>query len=303
MCPTITVITPHYQSRTLFRSIDSVFIQSYPDIQYIVVVDGTKGYSVEEIRQYMQQYAPERVRWCVIGLSQNMGTVYALNTALSKARGEYIFNLADDDVFTGPEVLAGWTEYMVRSHSLICTAKRRMTDDASGRIWVEPRPQQIEKIESRTPQELFDDLAVSNYVFGSSTAQSRACFAKYGGYDSQYRLTEDYPRIMKLLRNGVRLDFYSAEVVCCQSNGISSPGRIINLLDENERIYEEEILPYCSNPARTGVKHRIWKLKTVRHARFQSQYEKSDKWYEKCGLYIRYPENIIRVLKRKGRRG
>ena len=301
--PKISVITPHYQSRTLFSSIDSVLEQSYPDIQYIVVVYGQKGFSVEEIEQYLKAHSPSRITWKVIGFVQNMGTVYAMNCALSLACGEFIFNLADDDTFTSPDVLFNWAEHMRKNHSMISTAKRRvLSAGSSNQIKIEPTQAQIKSILSKSSKELFEDLAVCNYILGSCTAQSRECILKFGLYDPQYRIIEDYPRVMKLLRSGVRLDFFPEEVVCCGSEGTSSPSKILNLLDENERIFRNEIYPYCANPLKISLWHWIWKLKRIRQGKFLILYRQTDGRLKKMLLFLLYPENLIRIVKNSGRR-
>ena len=299
--PKISVITPHYQSRMLFSSIDSVLEQSYPDIQYIIVVDGQKGFSVDEIERYLGDHSPSRVTWKVIGLAQNMGTVYALNCALPLVCGQFVFNLADDDVFTHPDVLFDWTEHMQKNQSMISTAKRQiLSTDSPNQITIKPTQAQINSIISKSPKELFEDLAVCNYVLGSCTAQSRECILKFGQYDPQYRLIEDYPRVMKLLRCGVRLDFFSEEVVRCGSEGTSSPIRILNLLDENEMVFRNEIYPYCANPLKVSVRHWLWKLKRERHGKFLILYKQTDAWFKKLALFLLYPENLIRVVKNSG---
>lgn len=296
--PEITVITPHYESKALFRSVDSVLMQSYPNVQYIIVVDGDRGYDPKIIKEYLCSHADKNVHWSVIALKQNMGTVKALNTALAETKGDFVFNLADDDIFVSPDVLSGWTAHMIENHSAICTAKRQViTGDGTGVAQIRPDSWEIKKIRTLTPQKLFDDLAVTNYVFGAATAQSRNSFEIYGFYDESYRLTEDYPRVMKLLRSGVRLDFFPEEVVCCQSNGVSSPGKILNLMEENERIFRREILPFCSKYWRVRLLHWGWKIKTVRYGRFLSKISCTTKWYSRLALYLIYPENIIRQMK------
>lgn len=303
MIAEISVITPHYQSRSLFSTVDSVLAQSYPRIQYIIVVDGSKGFPPDKIREYLRFHTLSNIRWQVIGLPQNMGTVYALNRALAQAEGEYIFNLADDDVFTSTSVLEDWTQYMVQKNAMFCTAKRRVVDGENPENYnVEPSAGEIEKIERMTAKQLFDELAVRNFVFGSSTAQSKECFRKFGNYDSQYRLTEDYPRVMKLLREGVRLDFFPQEVVSCQAEGISSPKRILSLLDENECIFTNEILPYCAHPLLVRFKHWLWKFKTVRHGVFLARFTQANTWCKKCLLYVQFPDGIYRMIRKACRR-
>ena len=62
-------------------------------------------------------------------------------------------------------------------------------------------------------------------------AQSRVCFDTYGLYDDNFRLIEDWPRIMGLLENNVRIHFWDGVAVKYRTatNGVSS-GSVDNLV-------------------------------------------------------------------------
>ena len=105
---------------------------------------------------------------------------------------------------------------------------------------------------------------------------------------------------MKLLRNGVKIYFFPKEVVCCQSEGVSSPGRILSLMDENESIFSAEIYPYCSAQWNIKIKHGLWKIKTIRYGKFLARYARANTLCQKFGLLAMYPENLIRYIKKLG---
>lgn len=89
----ISVITPVYNSeKYIERAVRSVLNQTYRDIEYILVDDGSTDKSGEIIDRYAAQDSRIRVIH-----RKNGGVAAARNTGLSAARGEYIAWLDSDD--------------------------------------------------------------------------------------------------------------------------------------------------------------------------------------------------------------
>jgi glycosyltransferase involved in cell wall biosynthesis len=88
-CPTISVIIPCYNGAGfLSEAIESVLAQRYPDLETIVVDDGSTDNSLAIAAQY-----PE-----IRSISQrNAGVAAARNTGLRYSAGEYIVFLDQDD--------------------------------------------------------------------------------------------------------------------------------------------------------------------------------------------------------------
>lgn len=102
--PTVTVICLCYnQSRFVMEAITSVITQTYPAVQLIVVDDASTDDSVHVIEQCVRQY-PEIL---FFPLSKNVGNCKAFNLALSHAVGEYVIDLAADDVLLPGRIQGG----------------------------------------------------------------------------------------------------------------------------------------------------------------------------------------------------
>lgn len=103
----ISIIVPVYNAeRTLHRCVTSLVEQSYPNIEILLVNDGSKDASLEMCRGYEQQ--DSRIR--VID-KPNGGVSSARNAGLDVARGEYIM-FCDSDDWVSPL----WCEHMLRNH-------------------------------------------------------------------------------------------------------------------------------------------------------------------------------------------
>ena len=93
-CPKLTVITPVYNRRaTIKRTLDSVRQQTYRDLEYIIIDDGSQEPIDDIVKNYM-----ESVCFPVLFIKKENGGVHtARNCGVKKSRGEYLFFLDSDD--------------------------------------------------------------------------------------------------------------------------------------------------------------------------------------------------------------
>lgn len=92
--PKVTIVTPVYNRRaTIGRTLESVRNQSYTDIEYVIVDDG----STEPIDDVVIAYM-EKVNYPVAFIKKENGGVHtARNCGVKLSRGEYLFFLDSDD--------------------------------------------------------------------------------------------------------------------------------------------------------------------------------------------------------------
>ena len=89
--PLVSIVTPTYnQGEFLAATIDSMLAQDYPNIEYIVLDDG----STDDTPNVLKQYSG-RVRW---ERQANMGQSRTLNKGWAQARGKYLGYLSSDDL-------------------------------------------------------------------------------------------------------------------------------------------------------------------------------------------------------------
>lgn len=102
--PLVSVVIPTYnRTQQTIAAIESVAAQTYPELEIIVVDDGSIDGSNEAIQQFINQ----RKNAChqILYFSQpNQGASIARNAGIAKAQGEYIAFLDSDDLWL-PEKL------------------------------------------------------------------------------------------------------------------------------------------------------------------------------------------------------
>ena len=102
--PLVSIICLCYNhERFVEEAIQSVLQQTYNNIEIIVVDDASSDNSREIIKGMVNRYPQIRF----IPLEQNVGNCKAFNMALKASHGEYIIDLATDDVLYPGRVAAG----------------------------------------------------------------------------------------------------------------------------------------------------------------------------------------------------
>jgi glycosyltransferase involved in cell wall biosynthesis len=97
--PLVSIVTPVYQmARFIADTLDSVFRQDYPHIEYLVLDAGSTDGTLEILRRYEQaQPANVRFRWFS---SPDAGTADAINKGLERSTGSIFAYLNADDTYT-----------------------------------------------------------------------------------------------------------------------------------------------------------------------------------------------------------
>jgi glycosyltransferase involved in cell wall biosynthesis len=91
--PLVTVLMPVYNGGDyLHQAIDSILNQSYKNIEFLIINDGSTDSGV----QVIENYKDNRIR--LINNEDNKGLVYSLNLGLKEAKGEYIARMDADDI-------------------------------------------------------------------------------------------------------------------------------------------------------------------------------------------------------------
>lgn len=308
--PLVTVITLSYNSPDLHGAIKSVLEQTYPKIEYLIIDDCSNNFSDKEIKSFISKHQKPNVKRVQVTQNDvNRGTVYTANLSLHQACGEYIFFLAGDDQFNDSQVIADWVKEFLKTGAQVITAYREIYDEKlEKRISRLPDRHQVKTIYNASSQELFEKLAVENFIFGCCTAYQRQLIESLGYFDERYRLIEDWPFLLKVLRSGIKIYFFSRSVVKYRSGGTSSTGQSNTFYQtENQKIMEQEALPFSQNPVLLQKKYKVWKKEQEQRCKVNIQLKKYantpiKKFFVYVWFFSLHPwKNFHRIL-RKPRR-
>ncbi|MHB8643783.1 MAG: glycosyltransferase family 2 protein [Gaiellaceae bacterium] len=124
----VSIVTPSYnQAQFLEETIESVLAQDYPDLEYVVVDDGSTDGSFDIARRY-----DSRLHKLVV--QENAGQVAAINHGFRHTDGELLGWLNSDDVLLPGAVSAVVEELEKDPEALLVYGDNVFIDEAGTRI-------------------------------------------------------------------------------------------------------------------------------------------------------------------------
>ncbi len=123
----VSVVTPAYnQAEFLEETILSVLAQDYPDLEYVVVDDGSTDGSAEIVERYA-----DRLHWWT--RQENAGQVAAINRGFEHTTGDLMAYLNSDDTFLPGAVSEMVTEFEANPELVMVYGDALYTDPDSNR--------------------------------------------------------------------------------------------------------------------------------------------------------------------------
>ena len=186
-CPKVTIVIPFYNDPYVREAVDSALLQTYENLEIIVVDDGSTSHS-DKLDSY-----GERIYY--LGKA-NGGTASALNYGFRYASGDYIAWLSSDDRFY-PDKIARQVEAMEQQGALISHTGFDEIN-AGGKLT---------KLHIIPPDsesgEFYKALHHSNPINGCTVMMSKALFHAVGDFDEQLPYTHDLDYWYRVLLRGV----------------------------------------------------------------------------------------------------
>ncbi|WP_168583474.1 glycosyltransferase [Gephyromycinifex aptenodytis] len=178
--PLVSIVIPVYQSeRTVGEAISSALMQTYPNLEIVVCLDGATDRSGAIVDAYGDLVRVVR--------QDNQGLSAARNSAVAAARGELIALLDADDVLLPPHVeraVARWTARSTDKAYVTCNAYTMGGTGIVPRRTVLPR--------TPPPRQGHRLALLQRNIVSVLSVYPRAMHEEIGGFDSAMRVLEDY---------------------------------------------------------------------------------------------------------------
>ncbi len=176
--PLVSVILLCYNhERFVEEAIRSVIHQTHPNIQLVIVDDQSTDHSTARITNLLECYPQAEF----MALSENLGNCRAFNKGLEKARGEFVIDLAADDVLMPDRIEKGVRALLKAGDRFGVNFADAELIDAEGKV--------LGHHSDRFPHasipqgDIYCDI-LSRYFINSPTMMMRkTVFEKLGGYD------------------------------------------------------------------------------------------------------------------------
>jgi hypothetical protein len=192
--PLVSVVTPCYNAAPFIaETVDSVMAQRYPQVEHVVVDDG----STDESWAVLERYAG---RITTVRLPENRGGSYARNRGARLARGAFLMFLDADDLIA-PDTLASLVDAALNDPEAIAFCRWRRLR-RKGERW------RIEPAEIPLPDPRADHLRSwleGVWVPPAAVLWRRELYERTGGWDETLTLNDDGDLMMRALAQGAHL--------------------------------------------------------------------------------------------------
>lgn len=183
--PLVSVVIPTYNyARYLEEAIESVLAQDYPNVELIVLDDG----STDDTREVLERYAG-RFYW---ETHENMGEANTLNKGWAISKGQILAKLSADDVLY-PGAVSASVEALLSNPDAVLTYCDFDYIDSESAV--------IRRVSA--PELSYRDMVVKFVVpVGPGSFFWREAFEATGGWNGKLRKTNDLDFLIRLGLHG-----------------------------------------------------------------------------------------------------
>jgi glycosyltransferase involved in cell wall biosynthesis len=207
--PLVTVLMPVYNgAEYLKNSIQSIVNQTFEDIEFLIVNDCSTDNSVKIIESFNDK------RISIHNNEKNLGQTKSLNIGLRLARGKYVARMDADDMAC-PIWLEKLVNYIKKHPEYAAVSPAVIIIDSAGkRKKMRKVPISFHEIIFRV---FFD--SPMNHV---SVLMNKDLILENGGYDKEFKITQDYELWSSLIRNNYSITNIPDVLMSCRVHSRST---------------------------------------------------------------------------------
>lgn len=227
MKPLVTVAVLVYNNVQYIKDcVGSILEQNYPNIQLIISDDSSDDFNKDFVEEFIRKNNRGNVESVFIHtMEKNVGTCRNFNFALSHSKGKYVKFIAADDLFYDTDSLSRLVTAAENDTANVVIARAPNYDMYLERQeWIYPSDKHWAQMKraANNPKAFFGLMSQYCLISAPSVLFNCDFLNEMGGADERYRLIEDWPLWMRMLRTGKRFTFLDEPVVIYRSGGVSN---------------------------------------------------------------------------------
>ena len=233
----VSIITVVYNNAHVIKSaIDSVLLQTYPNIEYIIIDGKSTDGTIDVITSYGAKIAK-----CIS--EPDKGIYDAMNKGLKLATGDIVGILNSDDMYMSEDVI----------EKVVAIFETHAVESMFADL-VYVRPDNLDKVVRYYDSSYFSP---AKFAYGWMPAHptffvKKEVYEKYGYFKTDYKIAADYELLARFLGKYAISYFYLQQpIVKMRIGGVSTTNFKSNI------IINQEILRACTE---NGIDTNWWKV-------------------------------------------
>ena len=200
----VSIIVPAFnQGRFLRQAVESVFAQTYANIEVVVVDDGSTDATAEVCRELAARPNVVVIR------QENRGVGAARNRGAAAAIGDYLCFLDADD-FYHPEKIAAQARVLDRSLDLDWLYCDIVPLDETGKE--QPEGYSVAGARRQLTGDILESLLIGGFFPPHTVMMRRRAFEELGGFDPALGGNADLDLWLRMAASGRRVEFVNQKL-------------------------------------------------------------------------------------------
>ncbi|HIK58850.1 MAG: glycosyltransferase [Verrucomicrobiales bacterium] len=269
----VSVITATYnRADYLSLAIESVLNQSYKNIEYHIVDDG----STDNTCQVLEAYLKDKRVHCYY--QENQGQSAARNLGVKKARGEFICFLDSDNIWELNKLEQQLEFSKLNPEADIVYGDGRLIDEDGNMLFT--------PVIKRYSGFITEKLLMNNFISNNTVMSKRRCFEELGQFNEALRYAEDYDLWLRMSTR-FTFNYQPKSLVKYRTSGNRLSVKHEEVLHANHSILDLFFKTF-PNVVSHKIRRKAWCLFHTRKGRYDAGVKQYSQAIENYMKAIRY---------------
>lgn len=230
--PLISVLVLCFNNQNyIYENLQSIFDQKYPNIEILIGDDASDNFDSKILIEWINRHrTPNIHKISIFENPTNLGTVKNLENLQKEAKGDYLFNIAADDVLFDSEVLVSLFNSAIldnQDYKIIVSETEMWDQTLTKKTGDFLGKERIKLIKEATPLELFTESSWHSF-FPACFLYSKNVLGVVGVLSDKYSLIEDWPFAIRVFKSNIKPIYCDIQSSIKHRDGGISHGNTMN---------------------------------------------------------------------------
>ncbi len=213
------VVITYNSAKYVLETLESTKAQTYRNIELIITDDSSKDNTIEICQNWLEENKQRFVRTKLITSDTNIGISANLNRGLHAVNGEWVKEVAGDDILTR-NCIKECIEFVQSKNNenvQIIHGSAKMYDEEfkeENFVVKWRKPEWKFNRNDITANEQYNILLRACPVLAVTVFFKKSIFAEVGYFNEDFPYWEDKPMWLKLTKAGIKIYFLDSELAC-----------------------------------------------------------------------------------------